>query len=135
MVVYKVVDGHHGMYTSYAAWCMADDVWVEYKLGEVTHPSIPGSRLFAFDTLANAIRYSVEHGRRPILVCRCGDARPFQGLIPRVPFAARAWVDGSVIVPEGCIGLSVPAGTILVDWLKPLNLVNDLREVGSGNSI
>lgn len=125
-MIYKVVRAACG-YWSYA------DIWLEsysceYKIGEVTYPSIPGSRLFAFDSLDNAKNLSWDWENLAILVCECGEMELFQGRIIDPRYACRGWDRGRLSVPSEYLaggGWTEPMeGMVLTDWLKPVEVVD-----------
>jgi hypothetical protein len=62
MKYYKIVDCSSGGYRSYnldkeARFFHDERFSLEYKIGEWTHPLIENSKLFAFDTLDNALSF------------------------------------------------------------------------------
>lgn len=135
MLVYKVVNKWGGAYRSSSAWFLAPTVWVMYVLGEVTRPILPGSKLFAFDSLENARNYTGNSISRRILVCECESMESITGMIPPPERARSSWTDGKLVnpdgeagrfVPRGSNGVLVKPGTVLADWLKPVEVVQDV---------
>lgn len=54
MVAYKVATRDAlkgGEWTSFATWLIISGYIAKYRLDEVTYPTVPGSRLFAFSSL------------------------------------------------------------------------------------
>ena len=133
-MIYKVVEVLDG-YVSLGNRVLGEAT-VKYRLGEIARPTLPESRLFAFWGMRQALHHlnatQLKYLDREFACLECRGEQitsiPYGHKIPCPQKGTTVWSEGILPVSDGAREESwwiyVPKGTVLVDWLKPLRVVD-----------
>lgn len=121
MRVYKVVSDSHSCITR-------GDLCLNYQINLITYPEVKNSPLFAFNNLAEALKFKActigLYGKREILLC---EAEAWEGNLSFIPNAI--WVSVKDLIQWwndmtiGHYNWSLLKGTVLCKWVKPIEIV------------
>lgn len=115
------------MYSLYASF-LGLEIATKYVLGEVTRPSLMGSKLFAYSSLETAMA-CIMSLHRGLFCLKCETENPEvveEDLVFTIPSSAGCgWQDGKLLKSDELVFCHIqPSDKVaLVPWLKPLEII------------
>lgn len=121
--VYKVVRvGWQNDY--YSCYTTEEDTRIRYTIGKTAYPKLKNSKIFCFVDLGSAREFVFGHSTH-FIILKCHAQVSVMQLNRRASTRLayyRFWKDPNEYIDRE-LSSSMPSGTVLCDWVKPIGLV------------